>query len=162
MKDQKPIKRDKAFITLSKDHHFSLLLVWKIRRDLESDVSSKHISSYILEFFKGDLQDHFKEEEEIVFSKLPGNDVLREQAEKEHKSISILVEALSENERDNDLQKQFADSLEAHVRFEERILFNHLQEILKPEELEEIFLRRKEHDADRSKQNRLFASAKHV
>ena len=161
MKDPKPIKRDKAFVTLSKDHHFSLLLVWKIRKDLAGGVRSQHISSYILEFFRDNLLEHFKEEEEIVFSKLPGDDALRQQAEKEHKSISMLVESLSENNIDSDLHKQFADSLEAHVRFEERILFNHLQETLKPEELEEILAGIKEHDNDPSKQNRLFASAKH-
>src|SRR5262245_25121388 len=109
MKDHKPIKRDKAFITLSKDHHFSLLLVWKIRQDLTANVNSKDISSYILGFFRDDLQEHFKEEEEFVFSKLPGDDALRKQAEDEHKNIYRLVESVRENDSDKDLLKQFAD-----------------------------------------------------
>lgn len=136
----KPIKRDKALVSLSKDHHFSLLLVWKIRQDIAANVDSKHISSYVLDFFRDDLYAHFKEEEEIVFSKLPGNDALRIQAEKEHKNICLLVESLQENDNDKGLQNQFADLLELHVKFEERILFNHLQQTLKPEVLEKIFV----------------------
>lgn len=139
MTERKPIKRDKAFVTLSKDHHFTLLLVWKIRRDLAANVSVKHINSYVLEFFGDHLGEHFKEEEEIVFSKLPYGDPLREQAEKAHKDIYLLIESLLENDSDEDLPKQFADLLEAHVRFEERVLFNHMQETLKPEELGDIF-----------------------
>lgn len=140
MKTHKPIKRDKALVTLSKDHHFSLLLVWKIRQDLAANVDSKHISSYMLNFFRDDLYGHFKEEEEIVFSKLPSSDALRMQAEKEHKDIYLLIESLRENDSDKSLQKQFADLLELHVKFEERVLFNHLQHTLKPEELEEIYV----------------------
>ncbi|HEX5151550.1 MAG TPA: hemerythrin domain-containing protein [Parafilimonas sp.] len=157
MTKHKPIKRDKAFVTLSKDHHFGLLLIWKIRQDLAANTSGKHISSYVLEFFRDNLQEHFKEEEEIVFSKLPCDDVLREQAEKEHKNIYALIESLRKNDSDKDLQKQFADSLEAHVRFEERVLFNHLQDVLKPEELEEIFKAIAAHDNPMKKGN-LFGS----
>jgi iron-sulfur cluster repair protein YtfE (RIC family) len=140
MKIHKPIKRDKALVALSKDHHFSLLLVWKIRQDIAANVDSKHISSYVLDFFRDDLYAHFKEEEEIVFSKLPDSDSLRIQAEKEHKDICLLIESLRENNSDKSLQNQFADLLELHVKFEERVLFNHLQQTLKPEALEEIFV----------------------
>lgn len=153
MKDQKPIKRDKAFITLSKDHHFSLLLVWKIRQDLAANVVGKDIGSYVLEFFRDNLQEHFKEEEQFVFSKLPCDDPLRKQAENEHKNIYLLIESIRENDSDKDLLKQFADSLEAHVRFEERVLFNHLQETLKPEELEEIFVEIEAHDNSPKQRN---------
>jgi len=30
--------------------------------------------------------------------------------------------------------------LEAHIRFEERVLFNHLQEVMGPEELEQLLV----------------------
>ena len=157
MKEHKPIKRDKAFVTLSKDHHFSLLLVWKIRHDLAANLSSKDISSYLLGFFRNDLHPHFKEEEEILFSKLPDNDVLRIQAQKEHKNIYELIESISKNDSDKDLLKQFADLLEAHVRFEERVLFNHFQQTLKPEELDEIFVEIAAHN-NSTKERKLFTS----
>src|SRR5262249_37918811 len=92
------------------------------------------------------LQKHFNEEEEFVFSNLPTDDELRKQAEKEHGNIYLLVESISKNDSDKDLLKQFADALEAHVRFEERVLFNYLQGTLKPGELEEIFVKIEAHD----------------
>jgi len=157
MPEQRPIKRDKAFITLSKDHHFSLLLVWKIRKDLAAGMHGKEITHYVLDFFKDSLQEHFKEEEETIFSRLPNEDTLRKQAEKEHKYICFLIELLNENDSNRDLQEQFADMLEAHVRFEERILFNHLQETLKPEELEAISLIMNRCNEEGRKENKLFA-----
>ena len=51
--------------------------------------------------------------------------------------------------------------LEAHVRFEERTLFNHLQEHMTPEELEEVFLIAKEND-DTRKHGKLFISHKNA
>lgn len=143
MKEHKPIKRDKAFVELSRDHHAGLLLVWRIRKDQGIDMDSKLISGYVLEFFRGHLQEHFKEEEDFVFSKLPVGDGLRVQAEKEHEVIYELVDAIRENPSGKDLLKKFADLLEAHIRFEERVLFNHLQDSLTPEELEGIFERLK-------------------
>jgi hypothetical protein len=160
MNEYKPIKRSKAFIAFSKDHHFSLLLTWKIRQDIASNVNGEHISNYVRGFFNDNLRQHFKEEEELIFSRLAANDVLRKQAEDEHKKIVQIVKSLSKNYNDNNLLKQFADLLEAHVRFEERILFNHLQEVLMPEELDEIFLSMEAHD-DAGKRSKLFA-AKHV
>lgn len=67
MKDQAPIKRHQAIISFSKDHHFGLLLVWKIRQVLEKAVNAERISKYVVYFFKEDLEKHFKDEELLLF-----------------------------------------------------------------------------------------------
>lgn len=67
MKDQAPIKRHQAIISFSKDHHFGLLLVWKIRQGLEKAVNAERISKYVVYFFKEDLEKHFKDEELLLF-----------------------------------------------------------------------------------------------
>ncbi len=87
MKDHAPIKRHQALVSFSKEHHFGLLLVWKIRQGLDNAVSAERISKYVLFFFNEDLKTHFKEEEELLFSKLPATDALRVRAEEEHKEI---------------------------------------------------------------------------
>jgi hypothetical protein len=138
MEKNKPIKRHPAFVALSKDHHFGLLLVWKIKTGLSNAVSPDRIAEYILYFFEKDLQHHFREEEEMVFSKMRAEDPLRRQAEVEHKNIYSLVEGIRQNKNDKALLQQFAIALDEHIRFEERTLFNHLQETWYPEALESL------------------------
>jgi hemerythrin len=140
MENPKPIKRSKAFVQLSKDHHFGLLLVWRIRQDLTKGVAGNEISTYVIDFFHEDLKQHFKEEEDYLFSKLPTADPLREQAEGEHRAIYNLIESIRRNNSDTALLRQFGDLLEAHIRFEERTLFNHLQEHMSPEDQEQLLL----------------------
>ena len=138
MKDHTPLKRHHAIVSFSKDHHFGLLLVWKIRQGLNRVINAERISNYVLFFFKEDLKKHFKEEEQLLFCKLPVDDVLRKQAEADHQVINQLVGAIRENKNDTVLLNQLADELEKHIRFEERELFNHLQNNIKEHDLEVI------------------------
>ncbi len=138
MKSVGPIKRSEALVSFSKDHHFGLLLVWKIRQGLSNAIAPERISNYVLFFFREDLQKHFKEEEELLFSQLPIHDPLRKQAESEHLSIYKLVAAIEEKKDDSFQLRQFAGELEKHIRFEERELFNHLQHNIPADELEKI------------------------
>ena len=138
MKNHTPLKRNQAIVSFSKDHHFGLLLVWKIRQGLKVNVSPERISNYVTFFFKEDLEKHFRDEEQMLFTKLPADDVLRKQAEEEHHSIYKLVIAIEKKKDDTVLLTQLADQLEKHIRFEERELFNHLQDSMNAKELEAI------------------------
>jgi iron-sulfur cluster repair protein YtfE (RIC family) len=140
METHTPIKRSKAFVQFSREHHFGLLQAWQIRHDLAIEVPAELISRYVLDFFEKDLRGHFKKEEDHLFGKLPAGDPLREQAEKEHKQLYALVDTILQNRSDKELLLQFAGLLSAHIRFEERILFNHLQEIMTEEALERLLL----------------------
>lgn len=138
MKTQTPIKRHAAIVSFSKDHHFGLLLVWKIRQGLNKAINFERISNYVLFFFREDLEKHFKDEEQLLFSKLPVDDAFRIRAESEHQSIYNLVNAIENSKENVVLLKQFADELENHIRFEERVLFNHLQNEMSEKDLESI------------------------
>ncbi len=150
MEDKKPIKRNAAIVKFSKDHHFALLLVWKIREGLKKSIDAARIRKYIIHFFETDLVYHFKEEEELLFNKLPKENPLRIQAEADHKNIKQMVEEFRKNADGKNLLEQFADTLEKHIRFEERELFNHLQENISEKILAEIAssLKTREHDDD--------------
>lgn len=115
-----------------------MLLVWKIRQGLQKAISTERISNYVLFFFKEDLAQHFKEEEQLLFSKLPADDKLRRKAEKDHQVIYNLVSTIDQKKNDSFLLSQLADELEQHIRFEERELFNHLQNSISEIELELI------------------------
>lgn len=136
MKNIIPLKRHQTIVSFSKDHHFGLLLVWKIRQGLQKNISTERISNYVLFFFKEDLAKHFTEEEQLLFSKLPADDKLRCKAEKDHQAIYNLVSAIGQKKNDSSLLGQLADELEQHIRFEERELFNHLQNNISEKELE--------------------------
>jgi hemerythrin-like domain-containing protein len=132
-----PLKRNKALIEFSKDHHFGLLLVWKIREGFKRRVDANRIGKYVVHFFEKNLLPHFNDEEELLFSKLSNDDTMRKQAEEEHVLIKDLVKQLS-TEPTKELLEQFGQALDKHIRFEERELFNHLQEKLSSGELEKI------------------------
>lgn len=133
-----PIKRHSALLEFSREHHFGLLLVWKIRQGLKRDIDLIRITDYTVFFFEKDLIQHFKEEEKNLFSKLPADDLLRQQALREHEKIYTLVDNLRKNKMNANLLTEFADTLENHIRFEERILFNHLENNLSEDELTKL------------------------
>ena len=131
----KPIKRSEALIKFSREHHFGLLLVWKIRQGFKKNIEPVRISDYVIFFFDKELTAHFKEEEKDLFVKLPPDDSLRRQAFAEHENIYKMVSDIQKDKLNTNLLNQFADALESHIRFEERILFNHIQKLLSDEEL---------------------------
>ena len=138
MKAMKPIKRNAAIAVLSRDHHNALLLVWNIRKGMRNAMEPKRIGDYIIQFYEADLLTHFKDEEELLFINLDASNRLRMQAEDEHKLIHARVAEMRKNPDDKNLLETFATILENHIRFEERVLFNHLQEIISSERLVQI------------------------
>lgn len=138
IKTKTPIKRSNALIQFSREHHFGLLLVWKIRQGLKTEVDSERISNYLLFFFENELNAHFKEEEKDLFIKLPEEDALRIQAFQEHEKIYQLVADIRSDKTNTNILSEFAITLENHIRFEERSLFNHLQQILTVDEMKKL------------------------
>lgn len=130
MKDHTPIKRHQALVEFSRDHHFGLLLVWKIKQGLAKAVAPERISRYVIYFFNNDLQQHFSEEESHLFPLLPAEDILRRQAENEHVHLYELIDAIRNDQTDKELLLEFAEALKLHIRFEERQLFPSIEAAL--------------------------------
>jgi hemerythrin-like domain-containing protein len=134
-----PIKRNKNLVLLSHDHHDGLMIVWKIRQGLRFLVSNVRIADFVANAFATHLQPHFIEEEELLFVKLSAQDELRIKAEGEHAAIRNKVAALqpASQAKVEDLE-EFAKLLEEHIRFEERVLFPHIEQHINNEDLEKI------------------------
>jgi hemerythrin-like domain-containing protein len=147
---KKPIKRNPAIVTFSKEHHFALLLIWKIREGLKKSIDPARISRYIVHFYVTDLIYHFTDEEKILFNKLPSDNPHRIHAETDHKNINQMIDELKKDSVDKALLEKFADTLEKHIRFEEREFFNYLQENVSEDVLTEIesSLRTRAHESD--------------
>ncbi len=150
METTKPIKRNAAIAEFSRDHHFALLLVWKIRDGLKNSIQPERISKYVLHFFETELMPHFKGEEELLYCKIPSDNNLRIQAEAEHKTIYQMVRDIKQKQTDKNQLQIFADTLEKHIRFEERQLFNYLQDNISETELSKIeaALKTREHEPE--------------
>lgn len=135
MSDTKPQRRNSYIAEFSRDHHFGLLLVRKIRQGLEANIQADRIAAYIVYMFSEDLSQHFKEEEELLFVLLPESDELRKRAEDEHEEIYGLLDNFIFQSSNVSTLTTFADILDRHIRFEERELFNRIQENVDESEL---------------------------
>jgi hemerythrin-like domain-containing protein len=129
-----PIKRSESLVPLSHDHHHGLVVVRHIRNGLKLKTHPGRITAYVRDFWQGDLQRHFKEEETVVFSLLPQSDPGIQQALLEHRQLSSLIEQM-DDESEAELFAAFADLLETHIRFEERRLFPAIEQRLSMGEL---------------------------
>jgi iron-sulfur cluster repair protein YtfE (RIC family) len=127
MKKEKPLKRHQALVPYSWEHHAGLMFILNIRKGLKNNIASDRITKYVKFFFNEDLKQHFRDEELNLFPLLPANNVLRTQAELEHRDIHHLIEKMDADKSNISLLTQFSDMLDNHIRFEERILFPHIQ-----------------------------------
>lgn len=141
MSEHKPIKRDAAIAPLSRDHHSGLQLVWKIRFGMKNKISPKRIGDFVLFYISHELEPHFKDEEHYLFPLLKTDDPLRIRVESEHTVIRSLSHAIKHSHSNIALCEQFARLLELHIRFEERELFNYMQDTISKEILAEIGFR---------------------
>jgi hemerythrin-like domain-containing protein len=138
MPNSKPIKRHHALIRFSREHHQGLLLVWKIRTGLKSQIDTDRIIRYVRFFFENDLLNHFRDEERLLFSYFDKNDILIKKAWAEHEEIYRFISELQTGKNQVELLQKLASSLEAHIRFEERELFNFMQSNMPEKKLLEL------------------------
>jgi len=130
-----PIKRNKHIVALSKDHHFSLLFCWKLRAGVKANVAPERIGEYVNYFWHHHLKPHFAEEESVLFALLKDANVKR--ALVEHQQITKLVDDILNGPAPvPDQFSALANAVDNHVRYEERELFPHLEQMLKPDVLE--------------------------
>lgn len=134
MAKNKPLKRHKALVELSRDHHSGLLFCWKLRKGFTSQISGERMAAYAGYFFDEHLKEHFLLEERLIFPLLPKENDLRQEAERQHQKLYELINQIKEKKAIS-LLKELEQKLEKHIRFEERQLFMHIQESLEEAEL---------------------------
>lgn len=130
-----PIKRNEALKALSREHHYGLLLCWKIRTGFKKAVSVERIKAYTSWFYEKNLQPHFSIEEEAIFPILGNENLLVKRALADHRKLKRLLDNEIELEKSLNL---FEEELEKHIRFEERILFDEIQKVASTNQLKLI------------------------
>ncbi len=124
---------------LSREHHEGLLLSWKIREGFRRNVAPERIKRYCDWFWKNHLIPHFHAEETHVFTILGLDHELIIRAVSEHRNL----EQLFSSDGSVDTLTEISQQLESHIRFEERVLFNKIQDVATPDQMVEI---EKQHD----------------
>lgn len=128
MKNQ-PIKRSDQLKILSRDHHIGLLFAWKIKEGLRKNVKPQRLKNYVNFFFDNHLIIHFRDEEVLLFNRF--DELVCIQAKKEHQQLLNQLESINSAGPDNlDVYIQLIKILNDHIRFEERVVFPHLEEII--------------------------------
>ena len=77
-----------------------------------------------------------------MFPVLGNENELVKRALTEHRKLRKLFERVNEEEKNLGL---IEEKLDAHIRFEERILFNEIQNVATPSELEEVMAMHSDH-----------------
>lgn len=131
----KPIKRHESLKPLSRDHHHGLLLSWKLRTGLQKNVDPERMMTYCQRFHAEHLVPHFGLEEEAIFPILGNEHELVKRALAEHRRLTRLFTGSD----DPAIRiSQIEEELEAHIRFEERVLFAAIEEVATEEELARV------------------------
>lgn len=133
----KPITRNENLKWLTKEHHFGLLATWRINQGIKMHIDTDRIKKYIFFFWENYLNQHFLEEEILLFVKL--NDHKISEAFQQHDSIRTIIKKLQFGVTcEFMLLQQFAEKLEIHIQYEERILFPYFEKIFSAKELKSI------------------------
>ncbi len=148
MPEKKPLRRHPNLQPLSRDHHRGLVLAQLLKYDvpdypgLPATVAGK--AAYAIEFFDTQLQAHFEREENILLPAITGYDALLdrygEQMCEEHRRIRNMLESWRQNPPNGADLDQMGRCLEEHIRFEERVFFQHLQATAPAAVLEQLEL----------------------
>jgi len=128
--------RHPALRILSSDHHSGLVLARRARQAAKDDAPDQaSVWATIVTRFQAELEPHFRREQDSLLPALhrAGETALVERTLSEHAELRRLIK---EDRAENLVC--FADLLTAHIRFEEKELFERAQLVLDLGQLAEL------------------------
>jgi hemerythrin-like domain-containing protein len=134
--------RDKSLIPLSHQHQRALALC--VRIDRAQPIPAADLDAWqseIEQHFEQEIQIHFSAEERELFPaarQLPKLIPLVEELIADHAALRESFSQGKARTMSGETLPAFAQRLSAHIRKEERQLFEQLQQLLSPEELTEL------------------------
>jgi len=137
------MKRDRNLQPLSRQHHNGLLMALLLSKGEKKHADLKIMGDFILDGWKKELKDHFLMEEKILMPALQDkvfNHELSNRVLSEHDQIRMIISRIEQGLFTTTDLHQFHQTLEQHIRFEERIYFPEAEKILSMEELQRIGL----------------------
>ncbi len=137
------LHRDQALQPLSRQHHQGLMVSLLLSKGLKKNLTTKPMRDFILQFWQDDLQKHFEIEEQYLTPIAKSYAMLEPLITRmlmEHQQMLLIINRINNEARAEQLEtiKEFADKLEQHIRFEERELFEQIQQTLSVQEMSEL------------------------
>jgi hypothetical protein len=136
------MKRHPALHRLSHDHHHGLVMALRLKKGGPASPNDnwpldrvQQVES-LLRFAKYELLPHFELEEQHLLG-FATDENRAERIRSDHRELRQLMEKIELAPNDLILQ-EFGQKLEAHIRFEEREFFPHLQVVLGEEGLQAL------------------------
>lgn len=127
-----PIKRHKALQNLSREHHDILVFALRLQKAVAKNANLNDMQAYSNWFWDAYLKAHLQLEEYQLFPLLDAQNHLVYKAKQEH----IELKALFNQPAKTNLEfKQLYQLLQQHIRFEERKLFNFIQDSIDEHDL---------------------------
>ncbi|HLV01284.1 MAG TPA: hemerythrin domain-containing protein [Acidobacteriota bacterium] len=139
------MKRHSALIPVSHDHHHGLVLAQRLKRGYSKSPSSDwpddllEQRTRVLDFYRSQLAPHFRAEEDFLFplaeQYLEDRQIVSE-LRQEHQDIESLIDSLRETQELSEAFAKLGEILERHIRKEESVLFEKMQESVPEAELQ--------------------------
>jgi hemerythrin-like domain-containing protein len=134
--------RDKNLIPLSRQHQHALALCVRLDRAIQSgEVDAEAWQAEIQQIFEQEIAIHFEAEEREIFPAAAHCPELRSLVDElldEHKALCQVFACAATRQLTSDDLRSFAARLSAHIRKEERDLFERMQKLLSTNELAAI------------------------
>jgi hemerythrin-like domain-containing protein len=130
-----PLKRSRELTPLSREHHHTLLFVWKIRQGIRYNISSSRLSAYCKWFWETNMKDHFKKEEYEFLNILDKDDKMLARMISEHQLLQEGFMQINETTSAAAFES-FVQKINEHIRFEERELFDYIEKTVSKPQLE--------------------------
>jgi hemerythrin-like domain-containing protein len=134
--------RDKSLIPLSRQHQRALALC--VRIDRTQPIPGADLEAWqeeIEQHFEQEIKIHFAAEEEALFPasrRFPELISLVKELAADHAALRERFSQAEARAMSTDTLPAFAHQLSAHIRKEERQLFERLQQLMTPQELSEL------------------------
>ncbi len=140
------MKRHQSLLCFSREHHTALLLAQVLKKDAPDykgmPVKIPDKVEYLKAKYHTELKKHFHAEENILFPFLTGKnnliDELITDLIQDHKMMAENIALLDMHKDAETLLNETGNLLERHIRKEERVLFQKIQEVLTEEELDKL------------------------
>ena len=127
------MKRHDNLQPLSRQHHHELMACLLLKKGIQKEADLPVMQAFTRQFWNNDLAAHVKAEENTLIPLLMATPSLKHYAVVLHNDHE-LIETIFERSQDGYLSYRmlelFADTVEEHIRFEERVVFNVMQEQL--------------------------------
>jgi hemerythrin-like domain-containing protein len=138
------MSRDDRLMRLSRDHHHSLVLALRIQRELPTadESAAASLQADAVRFWTAGLQPHIEAENEALLSRIAphGDEGLARagRLQREHRELDEAMTTVRNgggSEERRSALTRFGSLLGAHIRWEERELFDWMQATLTEDDL---------------------------